>query len=105
MSHLVTHALFPACPPSCPPWLLATAEAVANAGTMIHRSTRVKHFTKKENREGHHPLHPLHPRKTSARAWVLGKINLEPRKIREPGFGFAYFAWFAVITGPWTVSN
>jgi hypothetical protein len=38
--------------------------------------------------------------KSSARAWVLGKINREPRKIREPGFGFAYFAWFAIITIP-----
>src|SRR5208283_728335 len=46
------------------------AIAVAKAVRMIYRSSRLKHFTKKENREGHHPLCPFHPRKSSARAAV-----------------------------------
>jgi hypothetical protein len=32
---------------------------------LLHHS-QVEHFTKKENREGHHPLHPHHREKSSA---------------------------------------
>jgi hypothetical protein len=35
--------------------------------------------------------------KSSARSWVLGKINREPRKIRETESRYVSFAWFAVI--------
>ena len=50
---------------------------------MLYRSSRLKHFTKKENREGHHPLHPHHLTKISRSSWSARASRAASRRPRR----------------------
>jgi hypothetical protein len=47
------------------------------------RYSRLKHFTKKENREGHHPLHPHHLTKIIRSSWSARASRAASRRPRR----------------------